>query len=119
MTGAHMTHERQDMIVTTTTTLDGYAIEEYLGIVNGVAILGVNVVRDLFAGIRDIVGGRSGAYEKELQKARDIALQELRDAAAELGGNAVIGVDIDYETISDSMLMVTASGTAIRTRRTV
>lgn len=107
------------MIVTTTSTLDGYVIEEYLGVVNGEAILGVNVVRDLFAGVRDIVGGRSGAYEKELHKARTIALREMEAEAAELGGNAVMGVDIDYETVSGgNMLMVTTTGTAVRARRT-
>jgi uncharacterized protein YbjQ (UPF0145 family) len=104
------------MIQTTTPGVDGRAVTEYLGVVTGEAILGANIVRDLFAGIRDIVGGRSGAYEDELRKARTIALEELGQAAQQLGANAVIGVDIDYETVGQggSMLMVTASGTAVR-----
>uniref|UniRef100_A0A7C2WDD2 UPF0145 protein ENP13_03080 n=2 Tax=Thermorudis TaxID=1649508 RepID=A0A7C2WDD2_9BACT len=93
-------------------------MQEYLGIVTGEAILGANLFRDLFAGIRDIVGGRSGAYEKELRRAREIALDEMRQAAEQLGANAIIGVDLDYETIEmgggGGMLMVTASGTAVR-----
>ena len=105
------------MIVTTTTSVEGRQVQEYLGIVTGEAILGANIFKDLFAGIRDIVGGRSGAYEKELRKARDVALQEMTEAAQATGANAIIGVDIDYETIDGgggSMLMVTASGTAVR-----
>lgn len=106
------------MIVTTTNTIDGRQVREYLGIVTGEAILGANLFRDLFAGIRDIVGGRSGAYEQELRKARDIALEEMQQQAAELGANAVIGVDLDYETIETGggggMLMVSASGSAVR-----
>lgn len=106
------------MIVTTTNTIEGHQVREYLGIVTGEAILGANVFKDLFAGIRDIVGGRSGAYEKELRKARDIALEEMQQQAAELGANAVIGVDLDYETIQagtgGGMLMVSASGSAVR-----
>jgi uncharacterized protein YbjQ (UPF0145 family) len=104
------------MIVTTTSVLPGEHISQYLGIVTGEAILGANVFRDFFAGIRDIVGGRSGAYEKELAKARDIALEEMQNQATRLGANAVLGVDIDYETIgtsNGSMLMVTTSGTAV------
>jgi uncharacterized protein YbjQ (UPF0145 family) len=104
------------MIVTTTSVLPGEHISRYLGIVTGEAILGANVFRDFFAGIRDIVGGRSGAYEKELNKAREIALTEMEDQAARLGANAVLGVDLDYETIgtgNGSMLMVTTSGTAV------
>ena len=104
------------MIFTTTSVLAGEHVSQYLGIVTGEAILGANVFRDFFAGIRDIVGGRSGAYEKELNRAREIALREMEDQAARLGANAVIGVDIDYETIgtgNGAMLMVTTSGTAV------
>jgi uncharacterized protein YbjQ (UPF0145 family) len=105
------------LLITTTTVVEGHPVKEYLGIVTGEAILGANIFRDLFASIRDIVGGRSGAYEQELRRARDIALQEMADAARQLGANAVIGVDIDYETIDmggSNMLMVTVSGTAVR-----
>jgi uncharacterized protein YbjQ (UPF0145 family) len=104
------------LIVTTTNTLDGQPVEQYFGIVCGEAILGANLMKDLFAGVRDLVGGRSATYERELARAREIALQEMQQAAEQLGANAVIGVDIDYETIGSggSMLMVTASGTAIR-----
>ena len=103
------------MIYTTTPGVDGRPISEYLGIVTGEAILGANIFKDLFAGIRDIVGGRSGAYEEELRKAREIALNELGAWATQLGADAVVGIDIDYETVGQgSMLMVTASGTAVR-----
>ncbi|HEY8939772.1 MAG TPA: heavy metal-binding domain-containing protein [Cellvibrio sp.] len=87
----------------------------YCGVVAGEAILGANLFKDLFAGIRDLVGGRSGTYERELQRAREIALQELQDRARELGANAVVGIDLDYEVIGQngSMLMVSASGTAV------
>jgi len=104
------------MILTTTPSIEGKPARDYLGIVTGEAILGANVVKDFFAGIRDIVGGRSGSYEKELRKAREIALEELREEAERAGANAVIGIDLDYETVGQggSMLMVTASGTAIR-----
>jgi uncharacterized protein YbjQ (UPF0145 family) len=104
------------MILTTTPSIEGKPVRDYLGIVTGEAILGANVVKDFFAGIRDIVGGRSGSYEKELRKAREIALEELREEAERAGANAVIGIDLDYETVGQggSMLMVTASGTAIR-----
>lgn len=104
------------ILTTTTTSVEGRPVQDYLGIVTGEAILGANIFKDLFAGIRDIVGGRSGAYEEELRKARSIALEELGAAAEQLGANAVIGVDIDYETVGQggSMLMVTASGTAVR-----
>jgi uncharacterized protein YbjQ (UPF0145 family) len=104
------------VIISTTTSIEGRPVTAYLGIVTGEAILGANLFKDIFAGVRDIVGGRSGAYEKELRKAREIALQELEQAASALGATAVIGVDIDYETIEagGSMLMVTASGTAVR-----
>lgn len=105
------------MLLTTTSTLDGIRIHRYLGIVSGEAIMGANIFRDFFAGIRDIVGGRSAAYEEELRKAKDIAIQEMMAQATQYGANAVIGVDLDYETIEmgkgGGMLMVTASGTAV------
>jgi uncharacterized protein YbjQ (UPF0145 family) len=104
------------VIQTTTPTVDGRVISEYLGVVTGEAILGANIVRDLFAGIRDIVGGRSGAYEEELRKARQIALEEMTAEATARGADAVVGIDLDYETVGGqgSMLMVSASGTAVR-----
>jgi uncharacterized protein YbjQ (UPF0145 family) len=101
------------MIVTTTPSVEGYQIAEYKGIVVGEAIMGANVVRDVFASITDIVGGRSGAYESKLQDARETALAELEDRARDKGANAVVGVDLDYEVVGDSMLMVSASGTAV------
>ncbi len=101
------------MIVTTTPSVEGYQIAEYYGVVAGEAILGANVFRDLFAGITDIIGGRSGAYEKSLGAARETALSELEERAAMLGANAVVGVDLDYEVINN-MLMVSASGTAVK-----
>ena len=102
------------MILTTTPTIEGKPIREYRGIVTGEAILGANVFRDFFAGIRDIVGGRSSAYEKELAKARQVALEELQEAAQQAGGNAVVGIDLDYEVVGNgSMLMVSANGTAV------
>ncbi|MGH7461673.1 MAG: heavy metal-binding domain-containing protein [Longimicrobiales bacterium] len=103
------------MIVTTTHGLDGKQVERYLGIVTGEAILGANIFRDLFAGIRDIVGGRSAAYEKELSQAREIAIGEMVDRARVMGANAVVGVDLDYEVLgqANGMLMVSASGTAV------
>nr|WP_321483509.1 heavy metal-binding domain-containing protein [uncultured Cohaesibacter sp.] len=103
------------MLITTTSSVQGRFIRDYKGIVNGEAILGANVFKDFFAGIRDIVGGRSGAYESELQRAREIALDEMTQHAHRLGANAIIGVDVDYETVGDkgSMLMVAASGTAV------
>ncbi|MBT8417108.1 MAG: heavy metal-binding domain-containing protein [Silicimonas sp.] len=100
------------MIVTTTPSVEGRKIKDYKGVVVGEAILGANVFRDIFAQITDIVGGRSGAYEKELGKARAIALGELEERAVQAGGNAVVGVDLDYEVINN-MLMVSASGTAV------
>jgi uncharacterized protein YbjQ (UPF0145 family) len=104
------------MIITTTPTLEGRTIAEYRGLVTGEAILGANIFKDLFAGIRDIVGGRSGAYEQELAKARTIALEEMAAVASGLGADAVVGVDLDYETVGQggSMLMVSATGTAVR-----
>lgn len=106
------------MIVTTTPGVDGRQVERYLGIVTGEAILGANLFRDLFASVRDLVGGRSAAYEKELSKARNIALQEMMERATALGGNAVVGVDLDYEVLgqTNGMLMVSASGTAVLLR---
>ena len=102
------------MILTTTPTIEGKPIRDYRGIVTGEAILGANVFRDFFAGIRDIVGGRSSAYEKELAKARQVALEELQEAAQQAGGNAVVGIDLDYEVVGNgSMLMVSANGTAV------
>ena len=105
------------MIVSTTPTIEGKRMVEYLGLVSGEAILGANLFKDLFAGIRDIVGGRSGAYEEELRSAKRIAIQEMVEQATALGGNAVVGVDLDYETIgvgsAGNMLMVSASGTAV------
>jgi uncharacterized protein YbjQ (UPF0145 family) len=100
------------MIITTTPSLEGHRITRYHGIVTGEAILGANIFRDLFAGIRDIVGGRSAAYEQELARARQTALSEMEALAAEMGASAVVGVDLDYEVINN-MLMVTASGTAV------
>lgn len=101
------------MIITTTHNIEGSRITGYHGVVVGEAILGANVMRDLFAGIRDIVGGRSAAYEKSLAEARDTAMQELAERAEALGGNAVVGIDLDYEVVGQSMLMVSASGTAV------
>ena len=101
------------MIITTTQSIEGHQITGYKGIVVGEAIMGANVVRDVFASITDIVGGRSGAYESKLQDARETALRELEDRAAALGANAVVGVDLDYEVVGQSMLMVSASGTAV------
>lgn len=103
------------MIVTTTPNVEGYQIAEYHGIVTGEAILGANVFRDIFAGITDIIGGRSGAYEKSLAEARETALAEMQDRARALGANAVVGVDLDYEVINN-MLMVSASGTGVTLR---
>lgn len=103
------------MLITTTPTIEGKRITNYYGIVSGETIIGANVFRDLFASIRDIVGGRSGSYEEVLREAKETALREMQDQAARMGANAVIGVDLDYETVggSGSMLMVTASGTAV------
>ncbi|EPX85026.1 heavy metal-binding domain-containing protein [Salipiger mucosus] len=101
------------MIVTTTNTVEGHRITDYKGVVVGEAIMGANVVRDLFAQITDIVGGRSGAYEAKLQEGRETAFRELEERAAALGANAVVGIDLDYEVVGDSMLMVSVSGTAV------
>lgn len=104
------------VIMTTTPNIEGRSIAEYLGVVTGEAVMGANIFKDMFAGIRDIVGGRSAAYEKELRKARDIALQEIGAEAAKLGASAVVGIDIDYEVLGEKggMLMVSVSGTAVR-----
>ena len=102
------------MIVTTTPSIDGRRVVAYRGIVTGEAILGANIVRDLFASVTDILGGRSGAYEQELAKARETALAEMQERASQLGADAIVGVDLDYEVIN-SMLMVSASGTAVST----
>ena len=106
------------MLMSTTPTLEGMKIERYVGVVVGEAILGANIFKDLFAGIRDIVGGRSAAYEKELAKAREIAFEEMAEKAKSLGGNAVVGVDLDYEVVGreGGMLMVSISGTAVVVR---
>jgi len=109
--------EGGQMLVLTTPTIEGKKIVNYLGLVSGEAILGANIFKDFFAGIRDIVGGRSAAYEQELRKAKEIAIEEMKEQARSLGGNAVVGVDLDYETIqigqTGGMLMVSASGTAV------
>ncbi len=103
------------MLVTTTPSVEGKTITKYCGLVTGEAILGTNIIKDLFAGVRDIVGGRSGSYEKELHQARAIALKELEEEAEKVGANAVIGIDLDYEVVGQgsSMLMVSVSGTAV------
>jgi uncharacterized protein YbjQ (UPF0145 family) len=103
------------MILSTTPQLEGKPIKEYRGIVTGEAIVGANIFKDFFAGIRDIVGGRSAAYEQELQKAREIAFKEIEEAAQKFGANAIVGIDIDYEVVGQngSMLMVSVSGTAV------
>jgi len=106
------------MLITTTDTVDGRKIAEYLGVVSGQAIYGANVFRDLFAGIRDIVGGRSGAYESVLAEGTNEAMADMRAQAEALGGNAIVGVSVDYEAVGKegSMLMVAVSGTAVRLR---
>jgi uncharacterized protein YbjQ (UPF0145 family) len=104
------------MIVTTTPTIEGKRISQYLGIVTGEAVLGANIFRDMFAAVRDVVGGRAAAYERELGKAREIALEDLQDWALELGANAVVGVSLDYESFGqkNGMMMVSATGTAVK-----
>jgi uncharacterized protein YbjQ (UPF0145 family) len=108
--------DARGVIVSTTPTLEGRPIQDYMGIVTGEVIVGANLFRDLFASVRDIVGGRSGSYERILADARNQAIAELQAEAAALGANAVVGIDLDYEVIGDtgSMLMVSASGTAVR-----
>lgn len=102
------------MIVTTTHDIQGKPIHEYLGIVIGEAIIGTNIFRDIGAGLRDIIGGRSGAYEKKMTEARETAIKEMEEKATALGADAVVGVDIDYETVGQGMMMVSASGTAVK-----
>jgi uncharacterized protein YbjQ (UPF0145 family) len=102
------------VIVTTTHDIQGRTITEYLGIVVGETILGTNIFRDIGAGLRDIIGGRSGAYEKKMAEARETAIKELTERAAALGADAVVGVDIDYETVGQGMMMVSATGTAVK-----
>jgi uncharacterized protein YbjQ (UPF0145 family) len=106
------------MIIVTTGELQGQPVKQYLGLVSGEAILGANIFKDFFAGIRDIVGGRSAAYEEELRKAKAIAIEEMTQQARELGANAILGVDLDYENITvgqtGGMLMVSANGTAVK-----
>jgi uncharacterized protein YbjQ (UPF0145 family) len=106
------------MLLTTTNTLEGKEIIQYFGIVSGETIIGANIVKDFFAGITDIVGGRSGSYEKVLKQAKETALQEMAEQASQMGANAVIGIDLDYETVGsgNTMLMVTAAGTAVSYR---
>lgn len=106
------------MIITTTQNIEGKQITQYLGVIAGEAIMGVNIFKDLFAGIRDIIGGRAGAYEQELEKARAAAMEDISAKARELGAEAIVGVDIDYEVLggnNGSMLMVSISGTAVVT----
>jgi uncharacterized protein YbjQ (UPF0145 family) len=105
------------MIISTTGGIEGRRIAGYLGVVSGDAVMGANVFRDIFAGLRDIVGGRSGAYEKELKRAKRLALEEMAEEATELGADAIVGVDLDYEHLGSggrSMLMVSANGTAVK-----
>lgn len=101
------------MIISTTPTLQGKTIEKYLGIVAGEAIMGANVVRDLMASVTDIIGGRSRTYENKLQEGREIAIREMAENARRLGANAVVGVDLDFETLRDGMMMCIATGTAV------
>lgn len=103
------------MILSTTPTIEGHAIRDYKGVVTGETIIGANAIKDFFAGIRDVVGGRSGSYEKVLRKAKDTSMEEMVERAQKMGANAIVGIDIDYETIgeSNSMLMVATSGTAV------
>lgn len=102
------------MIITTTPTVEGHPIEYYYGIVTGEAIMGANVLRDILASITDIVGGRSGAYEEKIADGRNVAIQEMSSKALKMGANAIVGIDLDYEVIGQSMLMVAVSGTAVR-----
>jgi len=104
------------MLITTTPQIEGKKIRNYLGLVSGEAIMGADIFKDLFAGIRNIVGGRAAAYEQELRRAKEIAIEEMTDNAKGLGANAIVGVDLDYETLGQggNMLMVSASGTAVK-----
>ncbi|OXM16079.1 YbjQ family protein [Paenibacillus herberti] len=101
------------MLITTTPTVEGRPVREYVGIVNGEVIMGANVVRDFLASITDVIGGRSNAYEEKLKESRDLALEEMRRQASSMGANAIVGVDLGYEVIRDGMLMVTCIGTAV------
>ena len=103
------------MLLSTTPSIEGHAITKYCGVVTGEAILGANLFKDLFAGVRDIVGGRSATYERELQRAREVAMEEVEERATALGANAVVGIDLDYEVLGqgNGMLMVSVSGTAV------
>jgi uncharacterized protein YbjQ (UPF0145 family) len=103
----------QNLLLSTTPSIEGKKISRYYGIVSGEAIIGANIFRDIFAGIRDIVGGRSASYEEVLREAKQNAMVEMEENARRLGANAVVGVDLDYETIGSSMLMVSCSGTAV------
>ncbi|MFT5958954.1 MAG: hypothetical protein ACI8VJ_000705 [Polaribacter sp.] len=104
------------LIITTTPTIEGRPVSEYLGIVSGETIIGANIIKDFFAGVRDIIGGRSGSYEKVLREAKKSSLREMEEMATALGANAIVGVDLDYETMGPrgGMLMVTSSGTAVK-----
>lgn len=103
------------MLTTTTNNIEGHPVREYLGVISAETIIGANIFKDLFAGIRDIVGGRSGSYERVLQEAKQTAMQELKDKASAMGANAVIGIDLDFETVgTGNMLMVVATGTAVK-----
>ncbi len=102
------------MLITTTPNVEGHSIEQYFGIVTGEAIMGANIIRDMFASVTDIVGGRSAAYEEKLQQGRDLAINEMAQRALQMGANAIVGVDLDYEVVREGMLMVAVSGTAVR-----
>src|SRR5688572_14576791 len=105
----------EQMLMSTTTVIEGRPVSKYLGVVTGEAIIGANIFRDIFASVRDIVGGRSATYERGLAEARETAMKEMQERAAELGGNAIVGIDIDYEVLgqNNGMLMVSVSGTAV------
>ncbi|MFY0542807.1 YbjQ family protein [Brevibacillus sp. H7] len=105
------------MIVSTTSTLQGKEIEQYIGIVSGETIMGANVVRDFLAGITDIIGGRSGAYESKLAEGRELAIEEMKTKARRMGADAVIGVDLDFETLRDGMMICVATGTAVKLKK--
>lgn len=105
------------MIISTTPSLEGYQIDQYLGLVSGETIIGANIFKDFFASITDIVGGRSSAYEQVLREAKAIAISEMEAQASRFGANAIVGIDLDYETIREGMLMVTVSGTAVKTTK--
>ncbi len=108
--------EESPVIITTTPNIEGHQIESYHGIVTGEAIMGANVVRDIFASITDIIGGRSGVYEDKLGEGRQIAIKEMQEKAIQMGANAIVGVDLDFETVREGMMMVVATGTAVRIR---